>query len=57
MYNAGDDTTGFLERMTFSFGQFQLKNFEEECLINASEAIDMSEVWFYCIRKQFILIV
>ena len=44
MFEAGDDTTGFHERISFSFGPFQLKNFEEECSTDLTKAISVNEV-------------
>ena len=44
MFEAGDDTTGFNERISLSFGPFQLKNFEEECSIDLTKAISVNEV-------------
>ena len=44
MFESGDDTTGFHERISFSFGPFQVKNYEEECQTDLTQAISLDEV-------------
>ena len=44
MFDAGDDTTGFHERISFSFGPFQPKDYEKECETDLTKATSLNEV-------------